>query len=114
MSNILFFWPSFFIFLTALFVESYFSWKFLRGLRKNFPQMWCRLGKRTIWTDADLFSAWRTIRLLSGRKYLGLGSKAAEEFCEAYRIPVIASYYAALLGAFTFLTTVVVGSLLKN
>lgn len=47
-------------FLLCLCAESWFSWRFLRDLRKLYPKLWLRSGKRTAWTDMDLSSALQT------------------------------------------------------
>ncbi|MFP5382388.1 MAG: hypothetical protein ACLGG4_08995, partial [Gammaproteobacteria bacterium] len=60
------------IFLIGLAAESWFSWRFLRGLKMSHADAWGHIGHRTIWTDSDLISAWPTIAYLWQRRYLAL------------------------------------------
>jgi hypothetical protein len=97
------------MFLLALCIESWFSWRFLRRLKHEFPRLWEISGRRTIWTDGDLISAWPTIRFLWRREYLATGTQEEIAFCESYRLPVILSWaaagitFAAMLGGYVML-----------
>jgi hypothetical protein len=83
------------LFGVALLVESWFSWRFLRQLRRDYPDLWERSGCRTIWTDTDLISAWPTIQFLWYREYEDGASPEEIRFCEKYRLPVTLSWAAA-------------------
>lgn len=83
------------LFFIALCVESWFSWRFLRKLKRDFPRLWEESGRRTIWTDSDLSSAWPTIRFLWRREYKGKSTREEFAFCEGYRLPVTLSWAAA-------------------
>jgi len=87
------------LFFAALLVESWFSWRFLRQLRRDYPDLWDRSGRRTIWTDSDLMSAWPTIRFLWHREYAAEASSDELLFCEKYRLPVTLSWAAASVAA---------------
>lgn len=109
MSSDLLVWPllSFIVFLVC--VESWFSWRFLRTLKREFPRLWELSGRRTIWTDSDLISAWPTIRFLWYREYKAIGTPAEIEFCERHRARVtfswaiagisVAAFFLVLMGA---------------
>jgi hypothetical protein len=87
------------IFFGLLLTESWFSWRFLRKLRRDYPEAWRKTGKRTIWTDKDAWGAWPTIKLLRDRKYEKACTTEDEiKFFERYRTPVIYSYYGLWVG----------------
>ena len=88
-------------FLVVLCVESLFSWLFLRSLQRDFPGLWEHSGRRTIWTDSNLRSAWPTIAYLWSRRYLERTDPAEVAFCERYRLPVVISYWSAAAAAIT-------------
>lgn len=92
---------AFALFFVALLAESWFSWRFLRGVRKHHPGVWDAMGRRTIWTDSDLISALPTIAFLWKRKYAKDMPAEGADFCESYRLPVVISWAAA--GAFVLL-----------
>jgi hypothetical protein len=94
------------IFLVALCAESWFSWRFLRRLEKEYPRLWRRSGKRTIWTDTDLISARPTIQYLWKRKYAHKAKESEKAFCESYRLPVVLSWAAAGLSALAFFVSI--------
>ena len=83
------------LFFLCLSLESYYSWRYLRGLKRQFPSMWQLAGSRTIWSDGDLMSAWPSISFLKERGYLESDDTEAIEFCEKFRRPVMTSYFSA-------------------
>ncbi len=85
------------LFLLCLCAESLTSFIFLRGLRKNHPIQWEHSGQRTIWTDSDLISAWGTVRYLQRRLYLDSGNAAGIAYCAKHRLPVVTTYWAAVI-----------------
>jgi hypothetical protein len=94
---------AFLLFFGLLLVESWFSWRFLQKLRRDYPNLWQKSGRRTIWTDKDLLGAWPTIKLLRDREFEKFCSTAEElRFFERYRAPVMYSYFGALVGAGLF------------
>jgi hypothetical protein len=91
------------MFFGFLLIESWFSWRFLRKLRRDYPALWEKTGRWTIWTDRDLSSAWPTITLLWNRKYDKFCSTDEERlFFEGYRNPIVFSYVAAIVGGAAF------------
>ena len=84
------------LFLLSLCAESLTSYLFLRGLKKRHPIPWDHSGQRTLWTDMDLISAWGTIRYLQSRQYRASSDRAGIAFCEQHRLPVVATYWAAV------------------
>jgi hypothetical protein len=92
----------FIVFIVALCAESWFSWRFLHGLKRDCSRLWVRSGKRTIWSDGDLISAYPTIKYLWNREYVP-GSRDSEvAFCESYRLPVVVSWAAAGVSVLAF------------
>lgn len=102
------------LFFVALCIESWFSWRFLRRLKRDFPRLWEESGRRTIWTDGDLTSAWPTIRFLWYREYEALGTGEEIAFCEKYRLPVVVSWAAAWLSAAILFTMIFATWLIKS
>jgi hypothetical protein len=102
------------LFFVALCVESWFSWRFLRRLKRDFPRLWGESGERTIWTDSDLTSAWPTIRFLWYREYEALGTREEIAFCEKYRLPVVVSWAAAGLSIALFFALIFVSWLIRG
>jgi hypothetical protein len=92
----------FVVFIVALCAESWFSWRFLRGLKRNYEDLWVRSGKRTIWSDGDLISAYPTIKYLWNREYVPLSQASEVAFCESYRLPVVISWAAAGISVLAF------------
>jgi hypothetical protein len=93
---------AFIVFMVALGAESWFSWRFLRGLKRLHPDLWLRSGKRTIWTDGDLISAYPTVAYLWKRKYVPESRDSEMAFCEHYRLPVVVSWAAAAISVCAF------------
>lgn len=94
------------LFFIALLVESWFSWRFLRRLKRDFPRLWEESGERTIWTDGTLIDAWPTIRFLWRREYEATATREEVAFCEEYRLPVTLSWAAAALSVAMFFVVV--------
>ncbi len=90
------------VFLLCLCAESLTAYIFLRGLRKRHPAQWRHSGQRTVWTDMDLVSAWGTIRYLQRRQYRMSADSAGRAFCERHRLPVVASYWSAVVTVILF------------
>jgi hypothetical protein len=89
-------------FVVGVLAEGWYSWRFLRGLRRSYPNLWERSGRRTIWTDGTIIDALPTIRFLWRRDYVEHSSIDERAFCDRYRVPVIASwaFAAATVPAF--------------
>jgi hypothetical protein len=94
-----------FAFIAGLLAESWYSWRFLKGL-KTYPDLWEHSGYRSLATDSNLIGAWETIRYLKGREYLKLEQTEEIEFCEAHRIPVIYSYFFGVIGVCSFFISI--------
>ena len=91
-------------FVLALLAESWFSWRFLRRLQREHEAIWEASGRRTIWTDGDLVSAWGTVRFLWVRDYAKFCSTKDElRFFERFRMPVVVSWACATLTVAAFL-----------
>lgn len=88
--------------VVALCAESWFSWQFLRRLKKEHSGLWLRSGRRTIWTDGDLISAFTTIKFLWKREYVPESQRPEIEFCESYRTPVVVSWALAAVSVLAF------------
>lgn len=94
-----------FAFIAGLLAESWYSWRFLKGLKK-YPDLWEHTGYRSLATDSNLIGAWETIRYLKDRKYLALNNTEEIEFCETNRIPVMYSYFLGLIGVIVFFVSI--------
>jgi len=96
------FWTSFGLFATFLVVESFWSWRFIRGSKKYHHVLWVHAGRPTLLGDGDLISAWGTNRYLLERRYRQLNDAAAEQFAERLRLPMLVGYFGSWLslGAF--------------
>ena len=90
------------IFGITVCLESWYSWRYLRAMRKNYPDLWVHAGRRGLKTDATLFGAWPTVKYLMARRYLERGNKAETAFCESYRPKVVGSYFLSLFGVISF------------
>ncbi len=93
--------------IVFILIESWFSWRYLQQLKRNYIRLWEESGRRTIWTDGDLISAWPTIRFLWTRGYEENCSSDEEmQFFEKYRIPVVVSWALALVTALLSLASI--------
>jgi hypothetical protein len=93
---------AFVLFFVALLAESWFSWRFLRGVKRHYPGLWDAMGRRTIWTDGDLISAFPTISFLWSRRYESRAVDAETAYCESFRKPVVLSWAAAVFFVLLF------------
>jgi hypothetical protein len=74
----------------------------LRRLKREFSDLWVMSGKRTIWSDGDLISAYPTIKYLWNREYVPDSRDSEVAFCESYRLPVVVSWAAAGVSVLAF------------
>lgn len=95
------------LFILGLLAESWYSWRFLRRL-KTYPELWEHSGYRSLTTDGNLIGAWETIRYLKDRDYLNRNVEEEILFCEAYRIPVMASYFLAMISVALFFIAIII------
>ncbi len=102
------FWGLFGVFFFCLCLESFYSWQFLRGLKRDYPRLWKLTGERTIWTDGTLFGAIPTVAYLWKRKYKTYLDRNAVAFCEHYRLRVVGSWFAAGLSLVVFFGALIV------
>ena len=96
------FWASFAVFFIMLCVASWYHWRFLRRVRREFPSLWEDLGRPSGWTDSTLFDAFGTYRYLFGRCYRKRGDTDEMRFCEQFRAPMLVTYVAALISVGIF------------
>jgi hypothetical protein len=97
-----------FLFVIGLCAESWFSWRFLHRLKHQHEKLWAEMGFRTIWTDAGLISAYGTIKYLKDRSYSGHDNANDIKFCEAYRMPMLITYWLAWAGLALFFISIFV------
>lgn len=87
------------IFVIALLAESVTSWMVIRGARRRHPRLWHHAGEPTLWGNGDLVRAWPLVRYFLRRDYRGLGDTSAVAFAERMRLPFVATYFMAWVGA---------------
>jgi len=93
---------SFALFFAMLCFASWFHWRFLRRVRREFPSLWQDIGSPTGWTDSTLLDAFGTYWYLFRRRYQSRGDSDETRFCERFRLPMLVTYVAALLSAAVF------------
>lgn len=102
------FWITFIVFFIGICTESFYSYKYISGLRKRYPDMWEYLGKPTLISDCDLIGAWGTIKRLYNKKYVDYSKhvehddKGAILYCERFRSPMLISYILGWVGVIIF------------
>ncbi len=100
------FWGTFGVFMGCLIFESITSWMFIRGSKKNHPELWIHAGKPTLMGNGDLISAWTLNNYLIGRAYTEISSDAAIAFAERLRLPCILSYFSTLISVVVFFISI--------
>lgn len=103
-------WTVFGVFVVCLLAESLTSWLFIRGSRKNHPTLWQDAGRPTVIGNGDLISAWPLIRYVSRRGYSAVPDGSAVAFADRMRVPMIISYWAALVSGIAAVAAFVLGS----
>jgi hypothetical protein len=91
------FWTSFAVFCVILCIASWYHWRFLRCVRREFPSLWRDMGGPTGWTEGTLFDALGTYWYLVRRGYQQRGNTDEKRFCEQFRVPMLVTYVAALV-----------------
>ena len=97
------FYISFAVFLVLLCFASWYHWRFLRRVRREFPSLWQDLGGPTGWTENTLVDAFGTYWYLFRRRYRERGVPDEALFCEQFRTPMVVTYFAALLSGVVFI-----------
>lgn len=98
------FWIGGIIFGVTLCLESWYSWRFLKALKNEFPELWAHSGYRDWKTDSSVTAAWPTIKYLWQRKYTERESSQEIEFCEYHRPKVVYSWGTSIIGVCSFFT----------
>jgi hypothetical protein len=93
-------------FLLGAVAEGWYSWDYLTKLRRTYPLLWERSGRRTIWTDGTIIDAWPTIRFLWRREYLAIANAEERGFFERYRMPMVVSWALSGIAVIAFLASV--------
>ena len=96
------FWSSFGVFAICLILESITSWMFIRGSKKEHPELWVHAGEPTLMGNGDLISAWPLNKYLIERRYKEIENEAAKSFAEKLRLPFVLSYFSALISVVVF------------
>jgi hypothetical protein len=97
------FWTSFVVFFVMLCIASWYYWRFLRRVRRQFPSLWGDMGHPTGWTDSTLFDAFGTYWYLLRRRYQKRADADETRFCEQFRMPMLVTYVATLVSLTVFL-----------
>ncbi len=97
----MFWWVSA-LFFVCLIAESVTSWIFIRGSKKKHSVLWRHAGSPTLLGNGDLISAWPLVRYVFQRRYASIGDMGAVSFADALRIPMVASYVAAMASVIAF------------
>jgi hypothetical protein len=97
------FWTSFAVFSVVMCVASWYHWRFLRRVRREFPSLWKDTGRPTGWTDSTLLDAFGTYWYLFQRRYRHRGVTDETQFCEQFRAPMLVTYVAAIASVAVFL-----------
>lgn len=96
------FWTTFGIFAICLILESITSWIFIRGSKKNHPELWVHAGEPTLMGNGDLVKAWPLNKYLIDRRYLEIKSEQAKLFAEKIRLPFVISYFSSVISVAIF------------
>ncbi len=96
-------------FVLFLIAESVTSWLFIRGSKRKHPALWEHAGCPTLLGNGDLFSAWPLIRYVSRRDYAAVSDTQSVNFADVFRVPLIATYWAAVASAIALIVTLLLG-----
>ncbi|MCF6251092.1 MAG: hypothetical protein L3J75_07460 [Methylococcaceae bacterium] len=96
------FWITFGVFGVCLIMEGITSWVFIRGSKKNHPELWQHAGEPTLMGNGDLISAWPLTKYLLSKQYTGLDNIEAKIFADKLRLPFVLSYFSAVISVMVF------------
>lgn len=108
--------------IIGLTLESIPSWVVIRGSRKKHPELWIHSGKPTLLGNGDLFKAWPLVQYYKNKDYLKemvidyahyppIKDKAALEFAQKMRLPLVIGYYCGIIGVVTCLLILIIPSM---
>ncbi|WP_375203472.1 hypothetical protein [Hyphococcus sp.] len=105
------FWLSFLLFLACLIAESITSFVFIKDSKKRHPALWEHAGKPTLLGNGDLISAFPLIQYAQARRYESLADEKSIAFADRIRMPMVISYYAAVVSALIFIAVAILTNL---
>lgn len=101
------------LFFFCLCLESWTSFKVIRGSKKDHPALWKHSGEPTLMSNGDLISAWPLVKYYRNREYLAIEDPDGIAFAEKMRGPFINTYYSAAITVIIFLLALLFGKLLS-
>jgi len=78
-------------------LEVYFSFRFLRKLKRKFPALWRDLDQPAFYFQGMLIGAWDLKQYLLKKTYLSRENQNEIRFCENYRSLMLLGYFSTIL-----------------